>query len=84
MFKVEEWKGNEERMCVEFDDDGKKSWEEGDERELGVFGDEWEVDDGIGITLMSRDIVSREVEGEKFDIMKVEKKMYFHGKQHHG
>jgi hypothetical protein len=75
VFEVGEWEDNEERMCVEFDDDGDKSWKEGDERELGILGDEWEVDDGIGIgiTFKSKDIVSREVEGEKLDGVRVEK-----------
>lgn len=63
------------RVCVRFDNDGEKSWEEGDKWETNVSSDEWEVEDGIGIgiSLKSGDTVGREVGGEELDGMGVEK-----------
>jgi hypothetical protein len=62
-------------VCVRFDNDGDKSWEEGDKGEIDVSGDEWEVEDGIGIgiSLKPGDTVGREVEVEELDGVGVEK-----------
>lgn len=75
VFGFKEEEDNEKSVCVRFDNDGDKSWEEGDKGEIDVSGDEWEVEDGIGIgiSLKPGDTVGREVEVEELDGVGVEK-----------
>jgi hypothetical protein len=51
-------------VCVGFNNDGEKLWEERDKGEIDVSSDEWEVEDEIGISLKSGDTVGIEVEGK--------------------